>query len=182
MNLFFVVPGCDFEEVLTQKKRKKFNFPLFTGGSKPRVSTPLVIAKIQEYKQVNQSLFAWEIREKLLLDGICGRDTLPSVSSINRILRKSLGRFRPRQGHNSSSSSSSHHHHHHHHHHHNHHQQSNHHSPHVSHSTTFISSEVSPGHESRVKVNLNQIDHRTGTTGSSQSNSFLIKDILGTTN
>lgn len=66
------------------------------GGSKPRVSTPLVIAKIQEYKQVNQSLFAWEIREKLLYDGICGRETLPSVSSINRILRKSLGRFRTR--------------------------------------------------------------------------------------
>ena len=60
------------------------------------MSTPLVIAKIQEYKQVNQSLFAWEIREKLLYDGICGRETLPSVSSINRILRKSLGRFRTR--------------------------------------------------------------------------------------
>lgn len=80
-----------------------------TGGSKPRVSTPLVIAKIQEYKQVNQSLFAWEIREKLLYDGVCGRDTLPSVSSINRILRKSLGRYRSREidYHRSSSSVSS---------------------------------------------------------------------------
>lgn len=45
---------------------------------------------------MNGSLFAWEIREKLLLDGICPRDSLPSVSSINRILRKAIGRCRQR--------------------------------------------------------------------------------------
>ncbi|XP_054720606.1 paired box protein Pax-8-like [Uloborus diversus] len=60
-----------------------------TGGSKPRVSTPLVISKIRQYKEGNAALFAWEIREKLLYDGICPRDSLPSVSSINRILRRS---------------------------------------------------------------------------------------------
>lgn len=32
-------------------------------------------------------MFAWEIREKLRSDGVCTRDTLPSISSINRILR-----------------------------------------------------------------------------------------------
>ncbi|RWS06785.1 pax-alpha-like protein, partial [Dinothrombium tinctorium] len=69
------------------------------GGSKPRVSTPLVINKIKQYKEDNNALFAWEIREKLLYDGICPRDSLPSVSSINRILRKTLGRIRPRNCH-----------------------------------------------------------------------------------
>lgn len=63
-----------------------------SGGSKPRVSTPLVISKIRQYKEDNASLFAWEIREKLLFEGICPRDSLPSVSSINRILRKTSKR------------------------------------------------------------------------------------------
>lgn len=47
-----------------------------------------MISKIRQYKEDNTSLFAWEIREKLLFEGICPRDSLPSVSSINRILRK----------------------------------------------------------------------------------------------
>jgi len=63
---------------------------LFAGGSKPRVSTPLVISKIKQYKRENASLFAWEIRERLLCDGVCSRDSLPSVSSINRILRNNV--------------------------------------------------------------------------------------------
>ena len=69
---------------------------IILGGSKPRVSTPLVISKIRQYKETNNALFAWEIREKLLYDGICPRDSLPSVSSINRILRKTIGRMRQR--------------------------------------------------------------------------------------
>ncbi|XP_052860353.1 regulatory protein zeste-like [Anopheles cruzii] len=32
-------------------------------------------------------MFAWEIRDKLLADGICVHDNVPSVSSINRIVR-----------------------------------------------------------------------------------------------
>ncbi|KAH9362602.1 hypothetical protein HPB48_015484 [Haemaphysalis longicornis] len=73
------------------------SFFLITGGSKPRVSTPLVIRKIREYKQENGALFAWEIRERLLFDGVCPRDSLPSISSINRILRRTLGRSKPQR-------------------------------------------------------------------------------------
>ncbi|GAB1610108.1 paired box protein Pax-6-like [Argonauta hians] len=57
------------------------------GGSKPKVATPHVVAKIEEYKVENPSIFAWEIRERLMADGVCTQATLPSVSSINRILR-----------------------------------------------------------------------------------------------
>ena len=36
----------------------------------------------------NSTIFAWEIREKLIKDSVCSADNCPSVSSINRILRK----------------------------------------------------------------------------------------------
>ncbi|CAF3697945.1 unnamed protein product [Rotaria socialis] len=61
--------------------------PRAIGGSKPRVATPDVVAKIAEIKAENPSIFAWEIRERLLNDGVCSQDNLPSVSSINRVLR-----------------------------------------------------------------------------------------------
>lgn len=47
-----------------------------------------VIEKIRFYKLQNVSLFAWEIRQQLLADQICTTESVPSVSSINRILRK----------------------------------------------------------------------------------------------
>ncbi|OQR68688.1 hypothetical protein BIW11_12746, partial [Tropilaelaps mercedesae] len=57
------------------------------GGSKPKVATPQVVAKIESYKRENPTIFAWEIRERLITDGVCTNSTAPSVSSINRILR-----------------------------------------------------------------------------------------------
>uniref|UniRef100_A0A914ZDY9 Paired domain-containing protein n=1 Tax=Panagrolaimus superbus TaxID=310955 RepID=A0A914ZDY9_9BILA len=71
--------------------------PGVIGGSKPKVATPKVVSMISMYKIHNPTMFAWEIREKLIQDGICEEDSAPSVSSINRIVRNR------------------HHHHHHHH-------------------------------------------------------------------
>ena len=39
------------------------------GGSKPKVATPEVVAKIESYKRENPTIFAWEIREKLIGEG-----------------------------------------------------------------------------------------------------------------
>ena len=61
--------------------------PGMIGGSKPKVATPEVVGKIESYKKDNPTIFAWEIREKLISDGVCNNNTAPSVSSINRILR-----------------------------------------------------------------------------------------------
>ncbi|CAM9730213.1 unnamed protein product [Lampetra fluviatilis] len=61
--------------------------PRAIGGSKPRVATPAVVGRIAALKRDCPSIFAWEIRDRLLADGACGADTLPSVSSINRVLR-----------------------------------------------------------------------------------------------
>ncbi|XP_073775335.1 paired box protein Pax-2a isoform X30 [Danio rerio] len=61
--------------------------PGVIGGSKPKVATPKVVEKIAEYKRQNPTMFAWEIRDRLLAEGVCDNDTVPSVSSINRIIR-----------------------------------------------------------------------------------------------
>ncbi|VDN56247.1 unnamed protein product, partial [Dracunculus medinensis] len=81
--------------------------PRAIGGSKPRVATVNVCDKIESYKREQPSIFAWEIRDKLLNEKVCTPDTIPSkcadfsdfaldthssytpkiVSSINRVLR-----------------------------------------------------------------------------------------------
>ncbi|KAJ4927169.1 hypothetical protein JOQ06_014905 [Pogonophryne albipinna] len=61
------------------------------GGSKPRqVATPDVEKRIEEYKRENPGMFSWEIRDKLLKDGVCDRSTVPSgeASSVSSISRK----------------------------------------------------------------------------------------------
>ncbi|XP_026229895.1 paired box protein Pax-3b isoform X2 [Anabas testudineus] len=62
------------------------------GGSKPKQgTTPDVEKRIEEYKRENPGMFSWEIRDKLLKDGICDRNNVPSVSSISRIMRSKFG-------------------------------------------------------------------------------------------
>lgn len=61
--------------------------PGVIGGSKPKVATPKVVDAIANYKKSNPTMFAWEIRDRLLADGVCDADNIPSVSSINRIVR-----------------------------------------------------------------------------------------------
>lgn len=61
--------------------------PRAIGGSKPRVATNEVCARVAQYKRECPSIFAWEIRDRLLSDGVCNQENIPSVSSINRVLR-----------------------------------------------------------------------------------------------
>nr|AAB70246.1 paired box protein [Paracentrotus lividus] len=64
--------------------------PGVIGGSKPKVATGEVVNKIADYKRDNPTIFAWEIRDRLLSENVCVKDTVPSVSSINRILRNKI--------------------------------------------------------------------------------------------
>lgn len=41
-------------------------------------TSPDVDKKIEEYKRENPGMFSWEIRDKLLKDGICDRNNVPS--------------------------------------------------------------------------------------------------------
>lgn len=54
-----------------------------------QVATPTVVKKILRFKQENPGMFAWEIRDQLLAQRICDPHSIPSVSSVNRILRNS---------------------------------------------------------------------------------------------
>uniref|UniRef100_A0A914Y373 Paired domain-containing protein n=1 Tax=Panagrolaimus superbus TaxID=310955 RepID=A0A914Y373_9BILA len=60
------------------------------GGSKPKKSLPQVVTAIAIYKHYRPSMYSWEIRDRLLQDGICQTHNIPSVSSINRIIRTKL--------------------------------------------------------------------------------------------
>ncbi|XP_074471137.1 paired box protein Pax-1 [Sebastes fasciatus] len=82
--------GC-VSKILTRYNDTGSILPGAIGGSKPRVTTPAVVRSIREYKHGDPGIFAWEIRDRLLGDGVCDKYNVPSVSSISRILRHKVG-------------------------------------------------------------------------------------------
>lgn len=82
--------GC-VSKILARYHETGSILPGAIGGSKPRVTTPKVVRYIKELKQNDPGIFAWEIRDKLLSEGVCDKNSVPSVSSISRILRNKLG-------------------------------------------------------------------------------------------
>ncbi|KAF4526680.1 hypothetical protein B566_EDAN010109 [Ephemera danica] len=82
--------GC-VSKILARYHETGSILPGAIGGSKPRVTTPRVVSYIRELKTKDPGIFAWEIRDRLLSDGVCDKFNVPSVSSISRILRNKLG-------------------------------------------------------------------------------------------
>ncbi|EZA61490.1 Segmentation protein paired [Ooceraea biroi] len=78
--------GC-VSKILNRYQETGSIRPGVIGGSKPRVATPEVETRIEEYKRENPGIFSWEIRERLMRDGVCDRTNAPSVSAISRLLR-----------------------------------------------------------------------------------------------
>lgn len=81
--------GC-VSKILARYHETGSILPGAIGGSKPRVTTPKVVSYIKKLKHKDPGIFAWEIRERLLSDGICDKFNVPSVSSISRILRNKV--------------------------------------------------------------------------------------------
>ncbi|XP_025016076.1 paired box protein Pax-6 [Tetranychus urticae] len=92
--------GC-VSKILTRFYETGSIKPGSIGGSKPKhVTTPHIVKKILKLKQENPALFAWEIRDLLRREILQSRSndnrfnqgsdinlSVPSISSINRILR-----------------------------------------------------------------------------------------------
>ncbi|XP_045468171.1 protein gooseberry-like isoform X2 [Harmonia axyridis] len=78
--------GC-VSKILNRYQETGSIRPGVIGGSKPRLATPEVEHRIEQYKRENPSIFSWEIRERLVKEGICDRSTAPSISAISRLLR-----------------------------------------------------------------------------------------------
>ncbi|XP_006896156.1 PREDICTED: LOW QUALITY PROTEIN: paired box protein Pax-4 [Elephantulus edwardii] len=78
--------GC-VSKILGRYYRTGVLEPKGIGGSKPRLATPTVVARIAQLKGECPALFAWEIQRQLCAEGLCTQDTTPSISSINRVLR-----------------------------------------------------------------------------------------------
>uniref|UniRef100_A0A1Y1K1H5 Paired domain-containing protein n=1 Tax=Photinus pyralis TaxID=7054 RepID=A0A1Y1K1H5_PHOPY len=75
--------GC-VSKILNRYQETGSIRPGVIGGSKPRVATPEVENRIEQLKRQNPGIFSWEIRERLVKEGI---PDPPSVSSISRLLR-----------------------------------------------------------------------------------------------
>ncbi|XP_065090736.1 protein gooseberry-neuro isoform X5 [Ochlerotatus camptorhynchus] len=75
--------GC-VSKILNRYQETGSIRPGVIGGSKPKVATPEVETRIEEMKKMNPGIFSWEIREKLIKEGVSDP---PSVSSISRLLR-----------------------------------------------------------------------------------------------
>ena len=82
--------GC-VSKILNRYQETGSIKPGVVGGSKPKVSTPEVEAKIEEYRAKNPGIFSWEIRDNLIKEGLCDKTSVPSVSSISRLLRGGEG-------------------------------------------------------------------------------------------
>lgn len=78
--------GC-VSKILNRYQETGSIRPGVIGGSKPRVATPEIENRIEDLKKQNPGIFSWEIREKLISEGLCDKNTAPSVSSISRLIR-----------------------------------------------------------------------------------------------
>lgn len=78
-----------------------------TGGSKPKVAVPEVVDIIMRYKEENPTMFSWEIRDRLIKERRCTKLNVPSISSINRIIRSKTSESTRRSSLGSSCSPSS---------------------------------------------------------------------------
>ncbi|XP_046763231.1 LOW QUALITY PROTEIN: paired box protein Pax-1 isoform X1 [Gallus gallus] len=86
--------GC-VSKILSRYYRTGSVGPKRLGGWKRRAVPPHVEERIAQLKRERPSVFAWEIRRQLHVEGGGGKRGTPSISSINRVLRGLRGALSP---------------------------------------------------------------------------------------
>uniref|UniRef100_A0A3Q1CC63 Paired domain-containing protein n=1 Tax=Amphiprion ocellaris TaxID=80972 RepID=A0A3Q1CC63_AMPOC len=86
--------GC-VSKILSRYNETGSIKPGMIGGSKPKVATPRVVQRILHLKHDNPTMFAWEIRDRLMLERVCDHSSVPSISSINRYHRPQIYKHVP---------------------------------------------------------------------------------------
>ncbi|KAG8258451.1 hypothetical protein J6590_030799 [Homalodisca vitripennis] len=64
--------------------------PGLIGGSKPKVATPAVVSKIEQYKRENPTIFAWEIRERLISEDSIPHPAIMKLSEYPPTVLRSI--------------------------------------------------------------------------------------------
>lgn len=64
--------------------------PFSSGGSEPYIMTDAVLQCVEIWKLQKPSIYASEIQDKLLREGICLRNNLPTISAINKSITRKL--------------------------------------------------------------------------------------------
>ncbi|UYV81917.1 PAX3 [Cordylochernes scorpioides] len=83
--------GC-VSKILNRYQETGSIRPGVIGGSKARVSTPEVERRIEELRQESPGAYSWEIRDRLVKEGLCDKNNAPSISAISRFLKESAAR------------------------------------------------------------------------------------------
>ena len=56
-------------------------------SSKNRAIGPEIAQKIEAYIQEQPDIFSWEVRDRLLVDGVCVKASLPAMEAISQLLK-----------------------------------------------------------------------------------------------
>ncbi|KAL9987081.1 hypothetical protein ACROYT_G001323 [Oculina patagonica] len=81
-----ITHGC-ISKLLSKYRKTGSIQPGGEGVGRPRVITPRIAQRILEYKEEQPRLFSWEIRDRLAQEGLSSKESLPSLSSISRLLK-----------------------------------------------------------------------------------------------
>ena len=80
-----ITHGC-ISKLLSKYQKTGSIQPGGKGVGRPRVITPQIARRIDQYLKEQPGIYSWEIRDRLLQDNICRLENIPSLSSISRLL------------------------------------------------------------------------------------------------
>ena len=80
-----ITHGC-ISKLLSKYRKTGSIQPGGKGVGRPRVITPYLAEKIEQYTKEQPGIYSWEIRDRLVQENVCSVGNVPSLSSISRLL------------------------------------------------------------------------------------------------